>query len=824
MRFFRTTPIVVLFLLSLALLLAIPSSFAQGQTFGLSDSDFQLFSNFDVADSFRFDGSLSLLVSAEGETMSLDITATGLLDVNNEAFQIDVNGSITEDGVTSPIDAEIRVVGETLYAIATDPDTGESSGWRSTPVDEVFNAADLGPLGGAVPGGGDSGGDVFGSGDVDLEGLSGALDALSTVDPSTFINITRLGDENIGGVNSAHFNANFDLIAFLNSPALTAIINAAGATGALDDTGIPPEQIQAFVPLLGLLLQDVTIQLDTFVSPDDSLLRGLGAVFNITVDPSALGGEAGDPVVVNFNFDIRMTDVNQSLTVEVPAGAVALQGGGLDQLFDSSASGGDGVVAVQPTLAPPPTAVAVQPVGGTIVANSPTTVQLTGSGPVNLSYNSPGNETVSITLRALGTGDSSVDTVLSVLDPSGGEIGRNDDNGGVRPELASLDSALVDLPLTAPGTYTIVVDSFGGFGVGPVEVLVEGVGGSTAAAVPVSEIAANSPTTVQLTGSGPVNLSYNSPGNETVSITLRALGAGDSSVDTVLSVLDPSGFEIGRNDDHGGVRPELAGLDSALVDLPLTAPGTYTIVVDSFGGLGAGPVEVLVESGAGSAPPKGNGTSETFNGSVAQNETFTQNLNFNAGDVVTISVRGINGFDPFTSLRDAGGVVVAENDDHGTNDSSLAAFDSKIQNFTIPASGNYTLEVRGFGGAAGSFDVTVETGGGAAAAPAGSSSQVFNGSLEANGRFVQTITLNAGDVITVTVRDVSGTLDPRLEIFDASKVQVAANDDHGTNDPTLDALDSKVENFTVPTSGVYTLEVTDFFGAAGDFEMVVQIN
>lgn len=74
---------------------------------------------------------------------------------------------------------------------------------------------------------------------------------------------------------------------------------------------------------------------------------------------------------------------------------------------------------------------------------------------------------------------------------------------------------------------------------------------------------------------------------------------------------------------------------------------------------------------------------------------------------------------------------------------------------------------------------------------------------------------------TITVRDLSGTLDPYLRLLDANGDLVAQNDDHTTNDLSLNILDAQIADWSAPETANYMLEVIDFLGNAGQFELIL---
>ena len=83
--------------------------------------------------------------------------------------------------------------------------------------------------------------------------------------------------------------------------------------------------------------------------------------------------------------------------------------------------------------------------------------------------------------------------------------------------------------------------------------------------------------------------------------------------------------------------------------------------------------------------------------------------------------------------------------------------------------------------------------------------------------------LNENDTVTISVRDISGTLDPYTQILDNNEAEVIANDDHQTANLSLDVLDSLISDWTVSIDGLYIIEVRDFLGNSGQFELTITI-
>lgn len=101
-------------------------------------------------------------------------------------------------------------------------------------------------------------------------------------------------------------------------------------------------------------------------------------------------------------------------------------------------------------------------------------------------------------------------------------------------------------------------------------------------------------------------------------------------------------------------------------------------------------------------------TQYTWVGAVDANTAYTQALDLQAGDVVTITARRLSlEFDTIVSLVSPGGDLLTENDDHETAAFFASAYDSQIFEFAVLESGTYTVELAELDGAAGSFVLTV---------------------------------------------------------------------------------------------------------------------
>jgi hypothetical protein len=473
-------------------------------------------------------------------------------------------------------------------------------------------------------------------------------------------------------------------------------------------------------------------------------------------------------------------------------------------------------------LAPAALAQSTPPPKGQLTAQAvqldvPATVTLTGSGAADLLLTLESAATVTVSARSLEQ-SGALDTTLEVLDSTSTRLSFNDDHGTTSSDFAPYDSLVQDLSLN-PGSYIVRVSTFSGAGEGAVEVLVSA-GGATAQTgggeteVIAGSVAQNATYTHQFEGAA----------NETVTITVRAT---DGMFDPSVQLLGAGGKLLIENDDHATSDSNLTALDSRISDYTLAQAGTYTIAVNGFAGA-AGQFELTIERGGGSSASTSTSTTMTggdidvVEGAVRQDETFTYTLEGTAGDVYVFTAIGTDeSFDPRLVLYDTEDVAFASNDDHGSTDETLEIYDSRLGNVILPVDGSYYLDVSGYQGAPGSFELTVERI--ATGAPVGAGTEeVVSGSIQQGGTFVHGFSAQAGDYVTIVVRAVSEEFDPVVGLFDNSDNLLAANDDNSEfHVRRLGFLDSKISNYAITESGEYEIEVISYGDGAGSFAVTI---
>jgi hypothetical protein len=206
-----------------------------------------------------------------------------------------------------------------------------------------------------------------------------------------------------------------------------------------------------------------------------------------------------------------------------------------------------------------------------------------------------------------------------------------------------------------------------------------------------------------------------------------------------------------------------------------------------------------------------------------------------AGEVVTMTARSLDKQaedDPNDYRRDTvidvlnpEGRRIAYNNDHQTEDPDLLEHDSVISKLVLREEGDYVIRVNTYGGVFDSdvevlikrddlFDLDVQD--------EEDGALILTGSLPRWSVFRYTIPAVAGETLTITARDTSRTLDPILRLFDSDDELIAMNDDHGSQDLTLDVLDSRLLDVEIPADGDYTIQLTDFLGGEGKFEIRVE--
>jgi len=196
-----------------------------------------------------------------------------------------------------------------------------------------------------------------------------------------------------------------------------------------------------------------------------------------------------------------------------------------------------------------------------------------------------------------------------------------------------------------------------------------------------------------------------------------------------------------------------------------------------------------------------------------------------AGKAVTVVMEAPTGglLDSYLELRGPDGALLVTNDDGGSG------VDSRIDNFVLPVSGEYTLLAYGFNHTSlGSYGLrlslgtpiptptptpTLPPGGGPI-----SIGDTRTGAIHASGQIdIWQLTAQGGQYVTITVRAMSGAaFDPFLEVVDPDGATLAIDDDSGGR------LDARLNDLALTRRGTYTLRVSGQSGSTGPYELALQ--
>ena len=230
---------------------------------------------------------------------------------------------------------------------------------------------------------------------------------------------------------------------------------------------------------------------------------------------------------------------------------------------------------------------------------------------------------------------------------------------------------------------------------------------------PADALTADESRVVMLDGTRPTLLEFEAESGDVVTIIARTLepDTGEREArNVVVDVLDADGHRLAYNDNHFGYDDDLLPTDAVIEKLILPQSGTYTIRVNTYGGIFPGEVEMrLLEADLFEATIKESDDVLTLTASLPTNQSYSYTFGARAGDVMQIRVRDTSGtLDPVLRLLDSDGNQIAFNDDHGTASTTLDVFDAMLSGVTVSADGRYTLIISDFLGRSGAFELVIE--------------------------------------------------------------------------------------------------------------------
>lgn len=307
------------------------------------------------------------------------------------------------------------------------------------------------------------------------------------------------------------------------------------------------------------------------------------------------------------------------------------------------------------------------------------------------------------------------------------------------------------------------------------------------------------------------------------SVTLR-MEPTSGTLDPVLTLLDPAGIQIARNDDAA------SGDRSAQLALTLTAGGAYTVVASSFGPAAGTFRLALIVTGDAPATSVGDPLAQpppfAVPHTVIDDQTFTPGrfvpdnpapayyaIAGQQGDLLRVIVTAREGDSrPTVRLLDAASQPISR--ETGTRPDEAIAF------ATLPVTGWYLIETTALAGA-GTYDVYASR---LAARPL-TVGERADGSLLPNAAGTSyLIDARIGDLITLSMfmTDRTGGGRPSITLYDLALREVATAD--GLRFATLRAVAPRsapyivqVNNTEVGTFGTYALRFARVPQDADDF-------
>jgi hypothetical protein len=282
------------------------------------------------------------------------------------------------------------------------------------------------------------------------------------------------------------------------------------------------------------------------------------------------------------------------------------------------------------------------------------------------------------------TGISLADAYLELIGPDGHSLAYDDDGG---PDLDALISGFI---LPESGEYTIAARGYGeetgtySLSLNPGSASIESEGFLT-----YGNMVENT-----INNSNGDEWKFSGEPDDVVSIVMMGITLDD----TYIELYAPDGGRLAYDDDGG---TELNSLISGVV---LPDSGTYTVAARGYGGnigsytlqLGQG-VERTVDNNEN---PLSYGSS--VNGRITDEDGEEWTFLGEAGDLVAVKLNGITLDDPYLILFRPDGNIEMSDDDSGPGLNAL------IDGHVLPASGQYTILARSFGGRTGTYTLSLD--------------------------------------------------------------------------------------------------------------------
>ncbi|MBN2472360.1 MAG: PPC domain-containing protein, partial [Anaerolineae bacterium] len=218
-----------------------------------------------------------------------------------------------------------------------------------------------------------------------------------------------------------------------------------------------------------------------------------------------------------------------------------------------------------------------QPGGGTMTYGDTVTGTITQAAfQQDWTFTGAQGDAVTITMVA-GTG-SDLDSYISLLGPNGMELTSNDDASDM--SVGALNSQIAAFVLPADGTYTIRATRFGsdmGASTGAYELSLELTETTDGASISYGDTV-----TGEITNSVYEQAwVFDGTAGDVITITMVD-ASGSATLDSYLTLQDPSGRELLSNDD--AIDTSVGALNAQIAKFQLPSTGSFTIIATRFGG------------------------------------------------------------------------------------------------------------------------------------------------------------------------------------------------------------------------------------------------
>ena len=252
------------------------------------------------------------------------------------------------------------------------------------------------------------------------------------------------------------------------------------------------------------------------------------------------------------------------------------------------------------------------------------------------------------------------------------------------------------------------------------------------------------------------------------------------------------------------------------MDVQLPETGIYVIQISEFFNVGD---RYTLSVGLSDEQVYRNG------GRIMLNQQLTGKLNTGIDDVwvfngraeqnVSVIVSPQNEFDIIFTLYGPDGVEILTYDEGYSGDAEVMA------SYALPFTGEYTIGVRSFGEIVGEYTIALDDGnqGISNFYEAGDMvyGELMTEMLRPDEAHVWFLTGRAGDLVTIDARPLSDKVDLDVWLLSLSLERLVMQD-------TGVGGESEQITYKLPRDGDYLVVVQDFFGEAGDYEMLLTVS